>query len=64
MCGVAFLCAELSIRGELEYPASYLQNWLGVLKQDRTALFRLQPTPAGQGNSSTPSSPPQLRPAA
>jgi antirestriction protein ArdC len=38
--GAAFLCAELSIQGELEHHASYLQNWLGVLKQDKTALFR------------------------
>jgi len=38
--GAAFLCAELSIKGELEHHASYLQNWLGVLKQDKTALFR------------------------
>jgi antirestriction protein ArdC len=38
--GAAFLCAELSIKGELEHHASYLQNWLDVLKQDKTALFR------------------------
>ncbi|MBI4082699.1 MAG: hypothetical protein HY423_08825 [Candidatus Lambdaproteobacteria bacterium] len=38
--GAAFLCAELSIKGELEHHASYLQNWLTVLKQDRTTLFR------------------------
>jgi len=38
--GAAFLCAELSIRGELEHHASYLQDWLGVLKQDKTTLFR------------------------
>jgi len=38
--GAAFLCAELSIKGELEHHASYLQNWLTVLKQDKTALFR------------------------
>jgi antirestriction protein ArdC len=38
--GAAFLCAELSIKGELEHHASYLHNWLGVLKQDKTALFR------------------------
>jgi antirestriction protein ArdC len=38
--GAAFVCAELSIKGELERHASYLQNWLGVLKQDKTALFR------------------------
>jgi len=38
--GAAFLCAELSIRGELEHHASYLQNWLTVLKQDKKALFR------------------------
>jgi antirestriction protein ArdC len=38
--GVAFLRAELSIKGELEHRASYLQNRLGVLKQDKTARFR------------------------
>jgi hypothetical protein len=38
--GAAFLCAELSIKRELKHNASYLQNWLGVLKQDKTALFR------------------------
>jgi antirestriction protein ArdC len=38
--GAAFLCSEFSIQGELEHHASYLQNWLGVLKQDKTALFR------------------------
>jgi antirestriction protein ArdC len=38
--GAAFLCAGLGIKGELEHHTSHLQNWLGVLKQDKTALFR------------------------
>jgi antirestriction protein ArdC len=38
--GAAFLCADLSIRGDLEHHASYLQSWLTVLKQDPKALFR------------------------
>lgn len=38
--GAAFLCAELSIHGDLEHHASYLQHWLTVLKQDKKALFR------------------------
>jgi antirestriction protein ArdC len=38
--GAAFLCAELSIKGELEHHASDLQHWLTVLKQDKIALFR------------------------
>jgi antirestriction protein ArdC len=40
--GAAFRGAELSIRGELEHHASYLQDWLGFLKQDKTALFRAE----------------------
>jgi antirestriction protein ArdC len=36
---VAELGAELSIKGELEHHASYLENWLGVLKQDKTASY-------------------------
>ncbi len=38
--GAAVLCAELSVHGELEHHASYLQNWLTVLKQDKKTLFR------------------------
>jgi len=38
--GAAFLAAELGIKGELEHHASYLDHWLAVLKQDKTALFR------------------------
>jgi antirestriction protein ArdC len=30
----------LAIRGEIEHHASYLQDWLTVPKQDKTALFR------------------------
>jgi antirestriction protein ArdC len=33
-------CAKLSIRGYLERHSSYLQNWLTVLRQDKTTLFR------------------------
>jgi antirestriction protein ArdC len=36
----AFLCADLSIRGDLEHHASYVEEWLGVLRLDRKALFR------------------------
>jgi len=38
--GAAFLCADLTIRGDQEHHASYLQSWLTVLKQDPKALFK------------------------
>lgn len=38
--GSAFLCADLQITPEVrEDHASYLQNWLDVLKQDKKAIF-------------------------
>ena len=36
--GAAFLCAHLSIAGELRH-AGYIQNWLELLKEDNRAIF-------------------------
>ncbi len=36
--GAAFLCAHLGVRGELRH-ASYVANWLEVLKSDKRAIF-------------------------
>jgi antirestriction protein ArdC len=35
-----FLCGELGINPELEQHASYLDNWLSVLKKDKHEIFR------------------------
>jgi len=35
-----FLCGELGISPELEQHASYLDNWLSVLKEDKHEIFR------------------------
>ena len=37
--GAAFLCAELGIASDLENHASYLANWIKVLKADKRAIF-------------------------
>jgi antirestriction protein ArdC len=37
--GAAFLCAALSIRGQLQHP-EYVGHWLGVLREDKKAIFR------------------------
>jgi len=36
--GAAFLCAHLNIEGDLRH-ASYLKDWLDLLKQDNRAIF-------------------------
>lgn len=36
--GAAFLCAHCSIDGQLQH-ASYIENWLKVLKNDKRAIF-------------------------
>src|SRR5450756_2352783 len=36
--GAAFLCAHCSINGQLQH-ASYIGNWLKVLKNDKRAIF-------------------------
>ena len=38
--GAAFLCADLRIQGDLEHHASYLQEWLTILRQDKKAIFK------------------------
>jgi antirestriction protein ArdC len=35
-----FLCGELGINPEMEQHASYLDNWLAVLKEDKFEIFR------------------------
>lgn len=37
--GSAFLCAQLEVLGEVNHE-SYIEHWLGVLKEDKKALFR------------------------
>ncbi len=37
--GAAFLCAELGIPGQVRH-AGYIESWIGVLKQDKRAIFR------------------------
>ena len=37
--GSAFLCAELSLEGELQH-ASYVAEWLAILKNDKRAIVR------------------------
>lgn len=34
----AFLCAHLDIKGELRH-ASYISNWIELLKEDSRAIF-------------------------
>ena len=34
----AFLCAHLRVNGELRH-ASYIDNWLALLKEDNRAIF-------------------------
>jgi antirestriction protein ArdC len=34
----AFLCAHLNLKGELRH-ASYISNWIELLKQDSRAIF-------------------------
>jgi antirestriction protein ArdC len=34
----AFLCAHLDIKGELRH-ASYITNWIELLKEDSRAIF-------------------------
>ena len=39
--GAAFLCADLGIEGSpREDHAAYLDHWLGVLKEDKRAIFQ------------------------
>lgn len=38
--GTAFVCNELCMSSELEHHASYLDNWLQVLKSDNKAFFK------------------------
>ncbi|WP_018694137.1 ArdC family protein [Algicola sagamiensis] len=37
--GAAFFCAELGIQGEHHQHASYINDWLGVLKNDKSFIF-------------------------
>lgn len=37
--GSAFLCAQLEVLGEVNHE-SYIEHWLGVLREDKKALFR------------------------
>src|SRR5262245_29551842 len=36
----AFLCGQAGIDGQLEVSAAYLDNWLGVLKNDRKLIVQ------------------------
>lgn len=36
--GSAFLCAHTRVNGQLQH-ASYIQNWLKVLRHDKRAIF-------------------------
>jgi antirestriction protein ArdC len=39
--GAAFVCARLGIAGEhIDNHAAYLKSWLGVLKEDKRAIFK------------------------
>jgi antirestriction protein ArdC len=38
--GAAMLCNELGIDSQLEHHASYLENWLSILKGDKKAFFQ------------------------
>ncbi len=37
--GSAFLCAEIGNQGTLDRHASYIDNWINVLKRDKAAIF-------------------------
>lgn len=38
-CGSAFVQAKIGLQADVEYHASYLDSWLGVLKKDRSVLM-------------------------
>ena len=38
--GSAMLCSEFNIDSQLDNHASYLSNWLDILKQDKKAFFK------------------------
>jgi antirestriction protein ArdC len=38
--GAAFVCAELRVQGQHEQHASYIDHWLGHLRNDKTFLFK------------------------